>query len=279
MNRYDIHRILTERGFKPNKKLGQNFLTDTAAAEKIAAAALTHTGPVLEVGPGLGSLTAFLAPHASQLILVEIDAGYAAYLKNEYAGYPHVSLIHGDILKLKQIPPFTTVVSNLPYYCASEILFTLMKYSPEKMVVMVQKEMASRIDAQPGTSAYGALTLNIAVQYQIEHTFNIGKNSFYPRPDVDSTVVVLTKNYSPCIPSNDIPLFKSLVKTLFWGRRKTILKCLSSSPHIQISRDAALTALDAADIAPTERGENLSLEEYCRLAKVLKDTYIQDISR
>lgn len=270
MKSREIHEILTEFGLKPNKRLGQNFLVDEQASAKIVDRAVVAGANVLEIGPGLGSLTEYLIQKDIDLTLVEIDAGYASFLKKRFSQYERLTIIHSDVLKLQSIPKCTHVVSNLPYYCASEILFRIMEVFPQRITVMVQKEMAARIAAKPGTPSYGALTLNLGLLYSVDETFDVGKNSFYPRPDVDSTVVVFNLRKDPVVEHKDLALFKEVVRTLFWGRRKTVLKCLVSSPHITLSREAALQVLQDAGIDSSERGENLDQQEYANIVTSMK---------
>ncbi|MFW5808008.1 MAG: 16S rRNA (adenine(1518)-N(6)/adenine(1519)-N(6))-dimethyltransferase RsmA [Spirochaetota bacterium] len=271
MNRNDVYQILAARGLKPNRRLGQNFLIDGKIVRRIAETVAPINGTVLEIGPGLGSLTHTLAASVRHLILIEIDAGYVSYLTETFGSHQNIHIIHSDILRMKKLPYCDAVVSNLPYYCASEILFRTMDASPKRITVMVQKEMAERIAATPGSPSYGALTLSVAARYTVQDHFDVGKNAFYPRPDVDSTVLVLDLQERPKIETNDLDNFRMLVKTLFWGRRKTVRTCLVSSPHISIARDDATRILESVSIDPNERGEKLTLDEYRTLLQKMKE--------
>jgi 16S rRNA (adenine1518-N6/adenine1519-N6)-dimethyltransferase len=270
MTKSEVQRVLAEFGYSPNKSLGQNFLIDDTISRKIVDKAEVDNQAVLEIGPGLGSVTDHIIESVKLLTLVELDKGYASYLTHKYHSFKNVELLHADFLKIESIPDFNCAVSNLPYYCASEMIFKLMSYSPERITVMIQKEMAKRISAEPGSSVYGALSITTNIAYNVIDSFNVSKNAFYPRPDVDSTVIVMKKKDTELLDPMLYEDFRLLVKTLFWGRRKTILKCLVSSPHIKLSRDNAIDILTTANIDPVDRGENLSVENFLHLFTVMK---------
>ncbi|MBN2159371.1 MAG: ribosomal RNA small subunit methyltransferase A [Spirochaetes bacterium] len=275
MNRTEIKQIIAERGLRPNKKLGQNFLVDGGARERIAGAmGLSNADRVLEVGPGLGALTGRLIELAGHVTAVEIDAGYSRYLAERFAGAANFRLIHGDFLKSPPDESFTKIVSNLPYYCSSEMLFGFSRYDAPNVYVMLQKEMAERITASPGNKNYGALTVALWFYYEAKALFTVSRESFYPRPEVTSTFLRLSRRSSFLLEGDDIELFHNLVKSAFWGRRKTILRALAESPHLSdgegapsLGRSRAERLLDGAGIDPALRGEDLAPEEYVALAR------------
>jgi 16S rRNA (adenine1518-N6/adenine1519-N6)-dimethyltransferase len=268
MNTVEIKETIARLGLHPNKRLGQNFLVSREARERIVnTMACTDVDRVLEVGPGLGSLTEILLERAGHVTAVEIDSGFARYLEDRFGSNERLTLIHGDFLKNPPPGPFTRIVSNLPYYCSSEILFEFSRYDAPHAYVMLQKEMADRITASPGSKNYGALTVTLGLYYEPRRIFTIPRESFYPRPDVTSSFLMLTRRPSLPLAEHEIPLFHNLVKSAFWGRRKTILAALSGSPHIGLGREGAARILSKAGIDPGRRGEDMAREEYLELAR------------
>lgn len=269
MTKNEVVQILKTLSLSPNKKLGQNFLIDENNVRRIIdAAVITSDDRVVEIGPGLGALTAFLAKSAKELTCIEIDAGYAAYLGNHFSSVPNVRILHEDFLKLADYPSCDAVVSNLPYYCASEILFTIaQKIGPSRICAMMQKEMAERITAPAGSEAYGAMTVSLSYYYEPKLLFNVPASAFFPKPDVVSTVILFNRVDRKELSRDQIQLFHSLVKSAFWGRRKTIVKALSSSPHMNLDRPLIRDAVEAAGIPAEARGETLTLDDYIRLTK------------
>ena len=269
MTKNDVVQILKTLSLSPNKKLGQNFLIDENNVRRIVdAAVITPEDRIVEIGPGLGALTVFLAKAAKELTCIEIDAGYAAYLGNHFAAVPNVRIVHEDFLRMQEYPPCDAVVSNLPYYCASEILFTIaQKIAPSRICAMMQKEMAERITAPAGSDAYGAMTVSLSYYYSPKLLFNVPASAFFPKPDVVSTVILFNRVDRMELSRDQIPLFHSLVKSAFWGRRKTIVKALSSSPHMNLDRDLVRGSVEAAGIPAEARGETLTLDDYIRLTK------------
>lgn len=270
MNTAEIKETIARLGLHPNKRLGQNFLVSPEARERIMAAmACTIEDRVLEIGPGLGALTEALLGRAGGVTAVEIDAGFARYLSERFGSDGRFTLIHGDFLKNPPPDTFTKIVSNLPYYCSSEILFEVTRYSAHKVYVMLQKEMAERITASPGNKSYGALTVTLGLYYEARRVFTVPRESFYPRPDVTSSFLTLTRRPALSLAEGEIALFHALVKSAFWGRRKTILAALSGSPHISIGRDGAARILSEAGIDQRRRGEELTREEFIALARAM----------
>ncbi len=273
MNKSEILRISEEYGLAPNKKFGQNFLIGRAVISKIVDACSPEGLRVLEIGPGLGSISLPLAQMAKSYTAVEIDSGFVRYLtdmftcrKDEFSA--DVTIIHNDFLKADVAGDFDVIVSNLPYYCASEILFKIAEnYSAQRVFVMMQKEMAERITAAPGSEAYGALAVTLSYYFDTEILFHIAGESFYPKPDVKSSFLKLTRKARHfTLPSNE-ETFHLVVKAVFWGRRKTLLRSLTGSPHLQIDRGTALKILESIGIDPGVRGEKLPLECFIKLTE------------
>ncbi len=264
----DIKTILSENNFSPNKKFGQNFLADDNILRKIIeSSAVSKNDTVLEIGPGLGFLTSHLAVNAMDITAVEIDAGYYNYLKNRYQDLKNLELIHNDFLKIHLDKPFTKVIANLPYYCSSEILFYIAQnYNIPEVYIMLQKEMAERLISSVGSKTYGAFTVSLGLYYHIEILFTVGHNCFFPKPEVDSSFVKLVKN-DQLLNDGEKKMFHTVVKSAFWGRRKTIANSLSNSPHYDFDKTEIINALQNHNINISARAEELSLNDYISLTK------------
>ena len=271
MKKKDVISIAETYGLAPNKRLGQNFLVDDGITEKIIGIiSPSRDDAVLEIGPGLGALTGMLLERSCSVTAVEIDAGLYRYLREAFTGRENLELLHCDFLKCETEDRYTRVVSNLPYYCASEILFKIASTLGAKGVyVMLQREMAQRITAAPGSPDYGALTVTLGYYYRSRIALQVPREVFYPRPDVGSSFMALERREdNPLSPEENV-LFHSVVKSAFWGRRKTILKALSESPHLSFEKDRIRSALEKTGIEAVSRGEELSTEEYCSLTREL----------
>ncbi len=270
MNRRDVIEIGKNFNIKPNKMLGQNFLIDNNIITKIINALnINKESMVLEIGPGLGALTGFLIEKAKHVTVVEIDSGIYNYLSHKFGDYSNISIVHGDILKEHPNNNFNIIVSNLPYYCASEIIFMLAKeYKAEDIFITIQKELAMRIMSRAGEKNYGALTVNAGLYFDAEILFNIGGGAFYPKPEVSSAFVRL-KRKRIALNCREISLFHSIVKSAFWGRRKTIATSLRDSPHLDLSRDKVDAVLKNAGIDLRSRGEDLSIDDYIKIVRTL----------
>jgi 16S rRNA (adenine1518-N6/adenine1519-N6)-dimethyltransferase len=275
-----VRDILAKHGLSPNKKLGQNFLVDDNFIEIIgAAAALDPKDNILEIGSGLGTLTTFLAKRVKQVVAVEIDRGFIPVLTENLAAYPNVQVVCGDILKLDLEQYFKDrekplkVVANLPYYITSPVIMRLFQLGLpwERVVVMVQREVAHRMVAKPGGKDYGLLSL--AVQYYtIPEVIKIVPAAvFYPRPDVDSAIIRLLVRQQPPAEVGDEVLFFRLLRGGFRQRRKTLLNSLRAEFGHQYEKTELVSFLEAADIDPGRRGETLTLEEFARLSKVIAE--------
>ncbi|MGX7352536.1 16S rRNA (adenine(1518)-N(6)/adenine(1519)-N(6))-dimethyltransferase RsmA [Enterococcus canis] len=276
--------ILKQHGFSFKKSLGQNFLTEPNILHKIVeTAAIDEQTNVIEVGPGIGALTEYLARAAHEVIAFEIDDRLIPVLADTLAPYPNVTVIHQDVLKanLTELPQKFSqqlpikVVANLPYYITTPIMMHFLESSLEvsEMVVMMQREVADRISAKPGTKAYGSLS--IAVQYfmEAETAFIVPKTVFVPQPNVDSAILKLTRRATPAVAVTNEKAFFRLTKAAFQLRRKTLWNNLTHAYGKDEATVAWLKqALAEAEIDPSRRGETLSLEEFGRLSNVMEAT-------
>ncbi|WHY67171.1 16S rRNA (adenine(1518)-N(6)/adenine(1519)-N(6))-dimethyltransferase RsmA [Neobacillus sp. SuZ13] len=288
MNNKDIatpvrtKEILNKYGFSFKKSLGQNFLIDTNILKKIVSFAdLTEDSGAIEIGPGIGALTEQLARTSKKVVAFEIDQRLLPILKDTLSPYPNVNIIHNDVLEADVAEVITEefaeitdvmVVANLPYYVTTPIIMKLLEeHLPIRGIVcMLQKEVADRISAKPGTKDYGSLS--IAVQYytEAETVMIVPKTVFVPQPNVDSAVIRLTKREQPAVKVTDEAFFFQVTRASFAQRRKTLLNNLTSQlPDGKQKKEEILQALSASGIDPTRRGETLSLEEFGRLSEEL----------
>ncbi|MBN1499571.1 MAG: ribosomal RNA small subunit methyltransferase A [Spirochaetes bacterium] len=270
MNKTEILKYLHENGLSPNKKLGQNFLVNEAVSGKIVDSAGIIRKTVIEIGPGLGSLTEILIQQAASVTAVEIDAGISGFLSEKFKNSSNIKIIHSDFLKYIDSEKYDAAVGNLPYYCSSEIIFHVIDaFFPETAVFMLQKEMTERLISKAGDAAYGALSASVSLYYHYDSSFNVDRHSFFPVPEVTSTVVKLVKNKN--IPEKQVrDMFHLTVKSAFWGKRKTVLKSLSDSPFMNFSRTAVSEALEKSEIDEKLRAENISTEKFLKLAENLQ---------
>jgi len=262
--------LLRRYGLRPKKRLGQNFLVDSASLCKVIQAAdLAQNEHVLEIGAGLGSLTVLLAQAVRQVVAVELDADLIAPLQEVLSPYPNVRLIHGDILQLEPATLFAeagvsfSVVANIPYYITAAILRHLLegKQRPRQMILTLQLEVAQRICALPGEMSLLALSIHLYGTPSI--VARIPAGAFYPKPKVDSAVLRLAVAAQPRLA--DTELFFRLAKAGFSQKRKTLRNALAGGLQIPVSQ--ALQVLEAAQIEPNRRAETLSLEEWGRLVE------------
>lgn len=262
--------ILKAFGLHMSKKLGQNFLIDAGIVQGIVDAAQIHPGDhVLEIGPGIGTLTQGLAEAGADVTAVELDKKLPAVLAETLKAYDRVRIVPGDILKV-DIPalmgqePFK-VVANLPYYITTPILMTLLErcLPITMMVTMVQKEVAERMTARPGSRSYGALS--VAVQYYTEPeiVLNVPPRSFIPAPEVDSVVIACRVRSVPAVKVSEEKMFFRVVRAAFGQRRKTLANALRGGGF---PKEQVRAAMERAQMDPQRRGETLSLEEFGRLA-------------
>ena len=275
--------ILKKHGFSFKKSLGQNFLTEPNILRKIVeTASINEETNVIEVGPGIGALTEQLAQHAAQVLAFEIDDRLIPVLEDTLSPYENITVVHSDVLKANLIRTTEQVfkrdlpikvVANLPYYITTPIMMYFLESDLEvkEMVVMMQKEVADRISAKPGTKAYGSLS--IAVQYFMEASiaFIVPKTVFIPQPNVDSAIIKLTKRIEPAVRVLNEKEFFKLTKASFQLRRKTLWNNLIHFYGKDDQTKAWLTkSLEESEIIPSRRGETLSLEEFARLSNALE---------
>lgn len=270
-----IDYLCRKYGFRLKKSLGQNFLNDDSVLFEIAEAAEIDGGGVIEIGPGIGVLTAVLAKRAEKVVAVELDKNLIPVLNETLAGFSNIEIVNNDILKIdinKMIEEKfknmeVSVAANLPYYITTPIIMALIeKRLPVKnIVIMVQKEVAERIAAPPGGKDYGALTLTVNYYCEVSLVCNADKSMFTPPPKVDSTIIKLTVRKKPPVELISEKKFFALIKASFAQRRKTLFNCLKISGAFG-SGDNIRKALSEAGIDPNVRGETLSMEEFARLS-------------
>ena len=280
---YSVTRAVLERhGFTLKKSFGQNFLTDTNILQKIVdTAEIDENVNVIEIGPGIGALTEFLAENAAEVMAFEIDERLIPILADTLRDFENVKIINEDILKSDlqaRIKEFTNpelpikVVANLPYYITTPILMRLIEsgISFSEFVVMMQREVADRISAQPNSKSYGSLS--IAVQYYMtaKFAFIVPRAVFVPAPNVDSAILKMTRRDKPAVEVEDESFFFKVSKVSFTHRRKTLWNNLTSyfgkTDEVKTKLEAALSN---AELSPSVRGEALALQEFARLADSL----------
>ena len=272
--------VLQKYGFNFQKKFGQNFLIDTRVLERIIEAAeITKDDCVLEIGPGIGTMTQYLAESAGEVIAVEIDKMLIPILADTLSAYDNVTVINEDILKVdigkiveeKNGGRPIKVVANLPYYITTPIIMGLFEsHVPLKSItVMVQKEVADRMQVGPGTKDYGALSLAVQYYAKPEIVANVPPNCFIPRPNVGSAVIRLTRYDVPPVEVKDEKKMFALVRASFNQRRKTLVNGLSNAPELNLSKEKIAQALEEMGLPATVRGEALTLEQFAQLSNIL----------
>ena len=269
--------VIQKYQFAFQKRFGQNFLIDAHVLEKIVSAAgITKDDCVLEIGPGIGTMTQYLAESAGQVIAVEIDTNLLPILTDTLKDYSNVKVINQDILKVdinELVKEYNNgrpikVVANLPYYITTPIIMGLFESNVpiDNITVMVQKEVADRMQVGPGSKDYGALSL--AVQYYASPYIvaNVPPHCFIPRPNVGSAVIRLTRYQEPPVQVKDPKLMFKLIRASFNQRRKTLQNGLNNSPEISFSKEEIAKAIESLGVSPSVRGEALSLEQFAQLA-------------
>lgn len=275
--------VLQKYHFNFQKKFGQNFLIDAHVLDKIISAAqITKDDFVLEIGPGIGTLTQYLAEAAGRVTAVEIDDNLIPILKDTLSAYQNVDIIHEDVLKVdlealareKNGGKPIKVVANLPYYITTPIIMGLFesRVPLHSLTVMVQKEVALRMQAGPGSKDYGALSL--AVQYYAKPYLaaNVPQNCFMPRPNVGSAVIRLTRFEKPPVEVKDEKLMFRIIRASFNQRRKTLQNGLSNSPELCFGKEEIAKVLEKMGLPPGIRGEALTLEQFAQLSNLLADS-------
>lgn len=272
--------VLQKYKFNFQKKFGQNFLIDTRVLERIISAAdITKDDFVLEIGPGIGTMTQYLCEHAGMVAAVEIDKNLIPILEDTLSPYDNVEIIHQDILKMdmerfvgeKNQGNPVKVVANLPYYITTPIIMGLFEshVSIHSITIMVQKEVAERMQAEPGTKDYGALSLAVQYYARPEIVANVPPNCFMPRPNVGSAVIRLTKYQEPPVSVDDERQLFALIRASFNQRRKTLVNGLNNAPNIPYGKDEVIQVLEEMGLPANIRGEALTLEQFAQLSNLI----------
>ena len=272
--------VLQKYNFNFQKKFGQNFLIDTRVLDKIIdSAEITGDDCILEIGPGIGTMTQYLAENAREVVAVEIDKNLIPILADTLSEYDNVTVINDDILKVdinkiveeRNGGKPIKVVANLPYYITTPIIMGLFEsHVPLKSItIMVQKEVADRMQVGPGTKDYGALSLAVQYYAKPEIVANVPPNCFMPRPNVGSAVIRLTVHEKPPVIVKDESLMFRLIRASFNQRRKTLANGLNNSPELHYSKEQIAEALEKLGASPSIRGEALTLEQFAKLSDIL----------
>ncbi len=277
-NPKNIRAICDKYGIRAKKGLGQNFLKDVSVLEAIVEAAAPEGCGILEIGPGLGTLTRALAPCAEKVVCVELDTDLLPVLEETLGEFQNTSVIHGDILKLDLPSLFkeqfgdmpVSVAANLPYYITTPIILYLLEANLpiQRMVFMVQKEVADRMVALPGKKDFGALSVAVQYRCRTKRICTVPAGSFSPAPKVDSAVVLLEFYDTPPLAPKDEAHFFALARAIFAQRRKTLLNGLSNAGRFGTKEEIA-AAISKLGFAPTVRGETLSIAEMVTLSDAL----------
>lgn len=269
MNLYEETKYIIEKyNVNPNKRLGQNFLICEESINKIAED-VKKDDIILEIGPGLGTLTEVLLNKAKKVIAVELDPKMCKILKERFIAYNNIEIINEDILKvdINKIAPNVKVVANLPYYITTSIITHLLKTNIKDITILIQKEVADRICATPGKKTAGAITYFVNYYADSFIVADVEKEKFIPSPKVTSSIIKLTKLEKPRVEVKDEKLFFELIKTNFTKRRKTIINSLSSI----IDKETLKEVLNKLNINCNIRGEELSLKQYADITNTICD--------
>ena len=272
--------IIQKYEFMFQKKFGQNFLIDTHVLEKIiSAAGITKNDCVLEIGPGIGTMTQYLAENAGHVVAVEIDRNLIPILKETLADYDNVTVTNEDILRvdIKALAEEYNggkpikVVANLPYYITTPIIMGLFESGVpiDNITVMVQKEVADRMKEGPGSKDYGALSLAVQYYAEPEIVANVPPNCFIPRPNVGSAVIRLTRHKEMPVEVKDPALMFKIIRASFNQRRKTLQNGLGNAPELPYTKEQIAAAIAEMGLTPTIRGEALSLAQFAQLSDIL----------
>lgn len=272
--------ILQKYHFNFQKKYGQNFLIDTSVLDRIISAAeITKEDCVLEIGPGIGTMTQYLAEAAREVVAVEIDKSLIPILEDTLQDYDNVTVINEDILKLdinriveeRNGGRPVKVVANLPYYITTPIIMGLFEQNVplRSITIMVQKEVADRMQVGPGTKDYGALSLAVQYYAKPQIVANVPPNCFIPRPNVGSAVIRLTRYEEPPVQVDDEKKMFAIIRASFNQRRKTLVNGLGNAANLQFSKEHVAETLSAMGLSQTVRGEALTLEQFAQLSNLL----------
>lgn len=271
--------ILKKHGIRPLKRLGQSFLVDNNITKKIVMISDIKSGDiVVEIGSGLGIMTAMIAQEAKRVIALEVDKYMVDILREELKNHPNVEIVQTDVLKYDFSSAFTEspqktlkIIGNIPYNISSQILFRLIQFRDyiSSMVLMFQKEVAERIIAPPGTKEYGIISVIVSMYTKPSLEVSVPGSCFYPKPNVDSSVLKLTVREAPLFNIKNPDFFSKVVKTAFSKRRKTLLNNLKYSDLLKASKKDITDILELLDIDSNRRGETLTVEEFGKLSNAL----------
>lgn len=274
--------IINKYSFAFQKKFGQNFLIDSNVLESIIRGAeITKDDFVLEIGPGIGTMTQYLCEAARQVVAVEIDKMLIPILEDTLSEYDNVEVINQDVLKVdikslaeeKNNGKLIKVVANLPYYITTPIIMGLFESGVpiDSITIMVQKEVADRMQTGPGSKDYGALSLAVQFYATAKVILNVSATCFMPRPNVDSAVIKLTRHKEPTVNVADEKLMFKIIRASFNQRRKTLVNGLKNSPELSFSKEQIVKAIEKIGKPETIRGEALTLEEFAELANAFTE--------
>ncbi|MGI6295918.1 MAG: 16S rRNA (adenine(1518)-N(6)/adenine(1519)-N(6))-dimethyltransferase RsmA [Armatimonadota bacterium] len=270
-----VKSILAGHGIRPKKRLGQNFLIDRNVLDRLLEAArVTADSRIIEIGPGLGVVTKELASRAGRVVCVDIDSDMEPILREVLSDVPNAEVVIADFLKI-DIDQFLAergggcwgVIANLPYYITTPIIIKLIesKSNFDSIILMVQREVASRLKASAGGSEYGSITVFVQYHCEVTSVMKVSRNVFYPVPDVDSELIRLDIRTTPAVDVADENMFFAIVRAAFGKRRKTLLNTLSSSADLGWDRKRAEAVLSAAGIDSARRGETLTLNDFASI--------------
>ena len=272
--------VLQKYNFNFQKKFGQNFLIDTHVLDKIIReSGVTKEDCVIEIGPGIGTMTQYLCENAREVVAIEIDKNLIPILQDTLSAYDNVTVINEDVLKvdIKKLAEEKNggkpikVVANLPYYITTPIIMGLFEsHVPiDSITIMVQKEVADRMQEGPGSKEYGALSLAVQYYAKPEIVANVPPNCFMPRPNVGSAVIRLTCHGKAPVEVKDERFMFNLIRASFNQRRKTLVNGLGNAGFLSVTKEQVAEALEKRELSPTIRGEALSLEQFAQLSNLL----------
>ena len=274
--------VLQKYNFNFQKKFGQNFLIDTHVLDKIIReSGVSKDDMVIEIGPGIGTMTQYLCENAREVVAIEIDKNLIPILEDTLSSYDNVTVINEDVLKvdIKKLAEEKNggrpikVVANLPYYITTPIIMGLFEsHVPiDSITIMVQKEVADRMQEGPGSKEYGALSLAVQYYAKPEIVAIVPPNCFMPRPNVGSAVIRLTRHEKPPVEVKDEGFMFNLIRASFNQRRKTLVNGLTNASFLSVTKEQVAEALEKMELSATIRGEALSLEQFAQLSNILKD--------
>ena len=276
---FKTKQIIKKYNFIFKKNFGQNFLVDENVLNKIInAAEIKNTDIIIEIGPGIGTLTRCLAKKAKKVIAIEIDKNLIPVLNETLIDFKNIDIINNDVLKVdikniveKNKNNDVKIVANLPYYITTPIIMNILEnnISVKSITVMIQKEVAYRMQANVGTKDYGALSLIVQYFAKPYLVANVPQNCFMPRPNVDSAVINLEILKEPPVNVNDLSLMFKIIKIAFSQRRKTLLNCIFNSKNFNFDKETILQILNLACIDEQIRGEKLTLQDFANLTNII----------